>query len=77
MRIFQFTTPVSKYLQTQGLDVMTAYRITQSLGTSLATIRETFCETHKRAKGFAESLIEEGLLSHQSSRNQELERGRG
>ena len=70
-RIFQFTTPVSKYLQTQGLDVMTAYRMAPSLGTSQATIRETFCEMHKRDKEFAESLIEEGLLLPQSSKNQE------
>ncbi len=60
MRLFQYSTPVSKYLQTKGLDVMTAYRMTQSLGKSIYNIRETFGDTHRKAKEFALSVINEG-----------------
>ncbi len=61
-RVFPYSTPVSKYLQTKGLDVMTAYRKKQSLWTSLSNIRETFSDIHKKAKEFALSVINERFV---------------
>ena len=60
MRVFPYSTPVSKYLQTKGLDVMTAYQVTHSLGTSLSNTREALGDTHKKANEFALSVINEG-----------------
>ena len=61
-RVFPYSTPVSKYLQTKGLDVMTAYRKKQSLWTSLSNIKETLSDIHKKAKEFALSVINERFV---------------
>ena len=61
LNIFQYSTPVSKYLQTSGLDVMTAYTMADNLGTILAAIRDQFSEVHERATKFANDVAEQGV----------------
>ena len=61
LRIFQYSTPVSKYLQTSGLDLLSGYNMAVQLADCLSSVREDFEAVHRKAKVFAEGLAEKGL----------------
>ena len=61
LKIFQYSTPVSKYLQTSGLDVMTAYTMADNLSKTLTVVRDQFSEVHQKAAKFANDVAEQGV----------------
>ena len=61
LKIFQYSTPVSKYLQTSGLDVMTAYTMADNLSKTLTAVRDQFSEVHQKAAKFANDVAEQGV----------------
>ena len=61
LKIFQYSTPISKYLQTSGLDVMTAYTMAKNLGKILTAVRDQFSEVHQKATKFANDVAQQGV----------------
>ena len=52
LRIFAITTPLSKYLQTVGLDILTASRMVSATLTNLKSIRNDFNTIKQQATTF-------------------------
>jgi hypothetical protein len=80
LRIFKVTTPLSKYLQTQGLDYIAASTMATRTTLQLEEISRDFEETFEAAKGYVrkanidiEALCEEGqqmpVISSELQRN--------
>lgn len=55
-QIFFFTTPVSKYLQTEGIDYLVAWNKIVILTTNIMKITETFEQIKKRAVTFMDTV---------------------
>ena len=54
LRIFSFTTPLSKYLQTVQLDLLTAQRMVDKLLKNMHTLRDSFHDCYDAASKFVQ-----------------------
>jgi hypothetical protein len=66
-RIFKQTTPLSKYLQTEGMDYLQAQAMVESTGSGIASISRTFDEVRAEAEDFCQNVNK--LLAESEAQN--------
>ena len=57
LRVFQHTSPLSKYFQTKGLDLLQAQRMTEKTIEKLNNISQEFQVVNKAAQNFTSGLM--------------------
>lgn len=56
LRIFQETTPLSEYLQTNGMDFVKAYTLVRSTTKQLQNLKRSFCSIQEAANRFVKQI---------------------
>lgn len=54
LRIFEVTTPLSKYLQSQGLDILTAHRMVMATQDTMKDMARAFLSVKQAADNFVQ-----------------------